>query len=340
MRAAVLDLGLDLRDISVLTEAASGSYAVTSLLALLAGAPRVVAVTRDSNYGTAERVMAYVAEWAARLGVAGGLYVTAEPAHRFAPDSTLVTNLGFVRPLSEALIAGLPKDAAVALMVEPWEVRTEDVDLAACRTHGVPALGPWESHPRLQIFRYVGLVVLKLLLEVGIEAYRSRVLIVGSGPFGTETRAVLDSIGAVTLLVDPTTSGWWQEPGVREFCAGCDAIALVEYRGHPGLISGECGLPADWIGPGTRVLHVSGTLNIAAAHADGMTIHPAGPAQRGHMKVLTHYVGPRPVIDLHAGGLKVGELLVRGRRATGTREGAIQHALRNPIALAEDAPCG
>ncbi len=35
----------------------------------------------------------------------------------------------------------------------------------------------------------------------------------------------------------------------------------------------------------------------------------------GYMTVTTDHVGPRPVVDLHAAGLKVGEMAVRCRRA-------------------------
>ena len=44
---------LDLADIRVLTEAATGPFAATAFMASLAGASEVVAVTRDSRWGTA-----------------------------------------------------------------------------------------------------------------------------------------------------------------------------------------------------------------------------------------------------------------------------------------------
>ena len=334
MRAVIRDLELDLSDISVLTEAASGAFAVTSLLALLSGARRVVAVTRDSSYGRADEVAAYVGDWAATLGAAERLEIAAEPALHFAAESSLVTNLGFVRPLNGALIARLPADSAIALMVEPWECRPEDVDLGACRKHDVPALGTWESHPRLETFRYVGMVVLKLLFEAGIEAFRSRVLILGSDPFGAETKAVLDSVGATTSLVDLTAVGVSPDPVLRETLLECDAVAVVEYRKQTSVIGGETGLPIAWLADRpVPILHVCGVLDEPALIAAGLVLIPAGPVRPGFMKVLTDFVGPRPVVDLHAGGLKVGELLVRGRRATGTAEGAVRHALNHPIAL-------
>jgi hypothetical protein len=51
------------------------------------------------------------------------------------------------------------------------------------------------------------------------------------------------------------------------------------------------------------------------------------------MKVATDYVGPRPVIDLHAAGLKVGEELVRAMRKYENVSIAIKESLKNPCVM-------
>src|SRR5260370_10713233 len=140
MRAAIDRLSLDLRGIGVLTEAASGSFAVTPLIAALAGASHVVALTGDSLHGSAAAVTDYVHGWAGDLEVADRIEITSDRRHAAASGCSLVTNLGFVRPIDAALVATLPEDAAVALMWEPWEFRAADVDLAACRARGIPVL--------------------------------------------------------------------------------------------------------------------------------------------------------------------------------------------------------
>ena len=60
----IADLSLDLMGIRVLTEAASGPFVVTPLIAARAGAERVVAVARDSCYGRAQEVKEYLETWA------------------------------------------------------------------------------------------------------------------------------------------------------------------------------------------------------------------------------------------------------------------------------------
>jgi len=45
----------------------------------------------------------------------------------------------------------------------------------------------------------------------------------------------------------------------------------------------------------------------------GLRCYPDRFALPGHMSVTTDYIGPKPLIDLHAAGLKVGQELARVR---------------------------
>ena len=101
--AAAERLGLDLTGITVLTETASGPFVMTPLIAARAGGS-VIAVTRDSSYGSAEEVRAYTAAWATRLSVADAVEVHVGSGHDRAPEADLVTNLGFVRPIDARFV--------------------------------------------------------------------------------------------------------------------------------------------------------------------------------------------------------------------------------------------
>jgi len=330
MRSVVRDLALDLRGITVLTEAASGPFAVTALLAALAGAERVLALTRDSRYGTAAEVERYLREWAAELGCAEPIEISRRPAAEVAAEAELVTNLGFVRPISREVVERLPADAAVSLMWEPWEFRPEEVDLEACRQRGVPVLGTWESHPRLEIFRYVGILALKLLLESEIEIAHSRVLVLASDPFGAEIDRCLRVVGAEVRLVDPTAPQPWADAGLEAFLAEADAVVVAENRAEAPVIGEMAGLPVKWLVPALpEVVSICGMLDSDALHRLGLRVHPFAPQVPRTMTVTTGYVGPRPVIDLHAAGLKVGEALVRGMRKFQDPVRAVKFALKN-----------
>ena len=334
IKSAIADLSLDLRGISVLTEAASGAFATTPLIAALSGADRVVAVAKDSPYGKASEVREYIEACGQSLGVGERIQVTDLPPFEHAHSVQLVTNLGFVRPIDARVIDRLPDDAAISLMWETWEFRPADLDLAACRNRGVPILGTWESHPRLQIFRYVGLLALKLLLEANIEVFRSRILLIGSGPFGLETKHVMQSNGASLIHLDPSRNWNSDDADLKRHLRDIDAVVLVEHRARFSLLGGETGLPLDWLkGNGAAIIHLCGNIEEKELEACGLQKMPSRKVEPGFMTIATDYLGPRPVIDLHTAGLKVGEALVRGRRLFQDPDQAIQYALSNSPAM-------
>ena len=334
IESAITDFLLDLRGISVLTEAASGPFVVTSLIAALAGAERVVAVTKDSNYGLAGDIQEYTEKWANELGVAERISITTESAYMYADSSELVTNLGFVRPIDERFIKLLPNNSAIALMWETWEFREEDVDLVVCKERGVPVLGTCETHPRLEIFRYVGMVVLKLLLEANIEVFKSNILLIGSGHFGRETEEVLSSNGCNLIHLNPSEEWDNSDRNIESYVKEIDAIVLVEHKEEFCLLGGKTGLPLEWFdGSGALIVHICGNIDNVGLKNHGLKKVPVRKVTPKFMTITTDYVGPRPVIDLHTAGLKVGEALVNGMRRYGDADKAKEFALSNSPAM-------
>ena len=77
MLDALAESKLRLEGRSVITEAASGAYVVTPVLAALAGA-RVQAFTRGSRFGTFEEVVGATRDLAARAGVLDRIEIVAD----------------------------------------------------------------------------------------------------------------------------------------------------------------------------------------------------------------------------------------------------------------------
>jgi hypothetical protein len=71
-------LELDLSGWTVLTEAASGPYVVTPVIAALAGAKRVLALTRDSHHGSVETVMRQIRAFESLCGLEGFIEICSQ----------------------------------------------------------------------------------------------------------------------------------------------------------------------------------------------------------------------------------------------------------------------
>src|SRR5947209_6969610 len=78
MQSAVDRCRLDLSGAVVLTEAASGPYVVTPLLAALAGADKVFALARTTRYGSSEDVASQTCEFVHLLGLRGRVEIVSE----------------------------------------------------------------------------------------------------------------------------------------------------------------------------------------------------------------------------------------------------------------------
>jgi hypothetical protein len=303
-------LELNLSGLTVLTEAASGPFVCTALIAARAGA-KVYAVTKSSSYGSSDKVIAYTTELAKQWNLTDRVILSTEPASVFAADSDIVTNLGFVRPINKDLIASLPNHAAISLMWEGWEYRPEDLDLRACREHDIAILGTNETHPSLKIFEYIGIVAVKLLLESGIEIFRSRIAVVSSDPFGKSIVDRLTQLGAEVFKISyPCNSNAIEAVDIQLL----DALVIAEHRDNREIIGFKGGLSPALLSAGAvQVVHIAGNVDDGALMQFGINKLPAKIVKSGYMTVTTDYCGPRPVIDLHAGGLKVGEMLTRAR---------------------------
>jgi hypothetical protein len=258
-------------------------------------------------------VSAYTREWAKLYEVSNRIQITSEPVIRHADKADILTNLGFLRPITAEIINALPSHAVIPLMWEAWEFRPDDLDLAACQRRGIPVVGTCETHPALRIFDYLGMVAVKLLLEAEIEVVRSRIALIASDPFGEAIEVCLTGLGAnvVRIPLPELGSEWiFLEP------EKLDALILAEHRSHREIVGEIGGIPPALVKRiGSPVIHICGNIDNEAFARAGVTKLPAQKIAPGFMTVTTDYVGPRPVIDLHAGGLKVAEILVRARNA-------------------------
>ncbi|TVR11192.1 MAG: hypothetical protein EA385_01840 [Salinarimonadaceae bacterium] len=334
-RQAASDMALDLSGVRVLTEAATGPFAATAAIAALAGA-EVVAVARGSRWGRASEAFAATRGIAEGLGCEGAITFSERPPAEAAKGCDLVTNLGFVRPIDAALVARLSRFAAVSLMWEPWEFREGDIDRAALAAADVPLIATNETHPAVRTFAYLGPTIGRLLLDEGIEIVGSRILLVGSDPFGEAVANWLADAGALVARAELV------EWAVRvKENADIDALVIVEHRDHRDLldVAGAADSLAMLAALGAPVVRLCGVLDRQAVEAAGGRVAPAIDVPAGVMSLTTAHAGPRPVIDLHAAGLKAGGLVVAARREGASLREAIAAAVASGFGLAmEGAP--
>jgi hypothetical protein len=336
----VEQFALDLGGLVVLTEAASGHYLYTPLLAALAGSQKVYAVAADSRFGSKEEVGRRTADAAAELGVADRVEVIYDKTEEAVAASDIITNTGSVRPIDRKTVSMMKPTAVVPLMWETWEFREGEVDLDACRERGILVMGTDESGAPLDMYPYGGYLAMKLLFEMGLEGHQTRTLLLGGGE--ALGRSIDGHFRRLRMQVDwfsdlSASAPYDQLPGhFARHGATYDAIILAEHS-NPILLLGEGGLLGfDEIrraNPAVCVGVIAGNLDREGLEASGLTFFPRKIEPFGYMSYQAYHLGPRPVLGLYAAGLKAGQVMARARRSGASVEEAAAFALKNSPAM-------
>jgi hypothetical protein len=302
--AAVERCRLDLTGKIVLTEGACGAYAVTPVLAARAGADRVYAMTRSTSHGTIEEVTTQTLELARLAGVRDRIEIVAGRSPSVVAQADIITNSGHVRPIDREMISWMKSSAVVSLMYEAWEFRPGDVDLQACRDRGIRAAATNERHPDVDVFSFLGLMAVKLLMDAHVAVYRSSILLLCDNPFGGFILRGLRRAGAAVVVAESVSTA----PPHQRY----DAIVVAMKPRHvPVVTATDARMIADqW--PGAVVGQFWGDIDRSTLNDLNVAVWPEQAPGAGHMGILPSGIGPEPVIRLQSGGLKVGELLSRG----------------------------
>jgi hypothetical protein len=287
-------LKLDLSGLRVVTEAATGAYVVTPVIAAAAGA-EVTALAKESRYGSVSQVRNQTRRLAREMGVDGNITIVESLGDHDWQAADVITNSGHLRPLHAGIIERLKPAAVIALMYEAWELRTTDLDVEACRKRGVRVTGTNERHQDVGIFDYLGLVVVKAMLEAHHSLIDEDCLLLCDNAFGPAVQRILEANG-VRVTVDDgfktTHTTHWDTIVV--------ACTPVNSGGSRVFLDG---LQAD--------LYCQLWGDVDRTSVAGTWLPEAEPKE-GHMGLTLQSLGPTPIVKLQTAGLKSAEVVLRG----------------------------
>lgn len=318
MRRAIERQRLDLTGLRVLTEASVGYRRVTPVIAALAGAEEVYAISRDSARAGRRDADEQTAYLAALAGASQRVKLL--PTRLQAPLATvdIVTDLPGVRPVDDSILRNLSGTAAVALMggVDRW--RAADLDVATCRRTGIAVAGVDEE--AIGLCRYAALQATCGLAALGVDVVGSTIVVAGGGRrYGHVTHG-LAAAGARVLVVTPDNAGRvalyggekiadrLADAAVPDRLADADGLVLCPAADEEPAARGEAAGRLASAAPHLSVVAVR-EADRRALSAAGLRCWPVGGGDDLPDEML-----PRPLIERHIAGLKVAEVMTRARR--------------------------
>jgi hypothetical protein len=321
---ALSRLNLDLKGKVVLTEAATGAYIVTPVIAALAGA-EVYAFTKDTRYGTVADVRKQTNEL---LGQFNNKNLKLEIIDKLTPEiiakADIITNSGHLRPLNSEKLQYAKPGVVIPLMYEAWEWRDADLDINFCKQKGIVVGATNERHPDVDVFNYLGDMALKMIFDAGLNPYKNSFILLCNNDFGPFIAKVLSKVcGALGVCDRAEHRSRYEGMNIDWLGDFPDVKITGQYKKAEAIVFTAYPFDQPWIGddklpiaiekireaaPDTILLRYAGDIDEAACQGR-LALHPAH-VHSGHMGILPSAIGPDPIVRLQSGGLKVGELLM------------------------------
>lgn len=286
----------------VLTEAATGNYVCTPILAAMAGA-EVYALAKNSKYGSIQEIIQQINDVAEEFGLKDKIHIILDREEAPLNKLDVVTNTGFVRPIDKTIINKLKPECVIPLMWEPWEYRESDLDLEACREKGIKVYGTNENDSRLQTFKYLGYIALHHLLQEKRTPMSTKVLVIGGKKFNEAVSAILkENRYEVRQIINSSN----KLDNITEY----DTIVLTDHEWGNVLIGDDqkALIKTNQLKEDDLIIHLCGKVCFNNLKESNMfKIIPENPAPFGYMSFTTDFIDPVAVFDLHTAGLKVAE---------------------------------
>ncbi|HJW76371.1 MAG TPA: hypothetical protein VJ787_12005, partial [Thermoleophilia bacterium] len=287
----------------------------------------VVAVARDSDFGTREQAHEQTAYLARLAGMQDRVTFVGSRLQAPLDGIDIVTDVAGVRPIDEGVIRGLRDTAVVTLMSAVTGWHPSEVDAVGCRRAGIAIAGVDEDG--IDLHRYEALRIAWFLLELGVEIVGSTLLFAADGIVYPKVARVFAQMGARVLVAGPDGPGRVSLHGaekvggdlgdteVRRLLREADALLTFTDQPDKDLVGASAAISATELAalaPHLAVAVHSGKVDRHALAEAGLRVFPETDAGGGH---ATHAIGelvPQPIIELHTAGLRVGEVMARARR--------------------------
>jgi len=106
-----------------------------------------------------------------------------------------------LEPISRSVIELLPSAAVVALMAEPWEVRSRVVDIDACEEVGIKVVAPNLRHRCVEQLPDLARLCSDLVEDAGVDPGGARIALLSDTPCGPFIERALADRGAAREAV-------------------------------------------------------------------------------------------------------------------------------------------
>jgi len=316
----------------ILTEAASGSYFYNPMIALLANAKCVYTYCKNSKYGDSKEINNLINLKYQEAKILNKVYQLESLDSKVISTIDILTNSGHLRPLTEDLINKLKPTAVIPLMWEPWEMRDNEIDIKAIKNNNILLMGTNEHEYPCDMRPYSPLTAVHLMMNDKVDLTIEKVIIFGE----QKTLAIAIDEGFRDIGISSTRisiNSSRQE--IQKALNWGTYLLIAEHKNHDVIVGSNGFIGIDQLINANiySVGVISGLVNKEELVLQGISVFPELIERPGYMSYQPSVLGPYPVMDLFAAGLKVGDAMSNARENGLSLKDSAIYSLKHSPAL-------
>jgi NH3-dependent NAD+ synthetase len=322
IKEQIKNFNLDLTNLVVITECASGFYAYNTFVPILATAKKVIAVSKTTSYGTFEENKKNIGSLAKKLNIdISNLEVVEKIEEYHLKEADIITNSGLVRPITAEMMTQMKNTAVIPLMWETWEFRESDLDLESAVKNDILVLGTKETSKEIDMRGYAGVLGLAVLVYLNLEVYKTKVVLFGNEVLGnaiaeTFEKNNVEYLWFVNSPINENQKSYKELGNYKNIIKSYDVVLFAEHSYRDEILTKEHGLTLqdlNHLNEEIKIGLIAGNINQEELINSSLEYFPKKIMPAGYMSFQPYHMGAKPVIELFSAGLKIGEQMARCR---------------------------
>lgn len=337
---------LDLSGLTILTEAATGYWAFTPIIASMANAQEVICKVKDTKFGKSQDIIKNYKKLLKYFKLESKVNIFDQLEPSIISKADIVTNSGNLRPITNNFISKMKETSVISLMWEPWEYRKSDFNLKYCIKNNVTVIGVNEDNSVLNVMKYDGQLIQKILQINNLDTKNMNILLIGENKSAFYMIKPLEKMCSTLYCLSSKLSKELKSFGAKntfdsfsKIIKFLPTIDLIIINSHPisqpiigkkGFITAK---KLKKLNPHIRVLVFFGDVDFSDLDENEIVCFPNKKPQPEHMSWTSDILGPKPVLELNTIGIKAGEIVSRYRKQGKSMNDSIKLALKSPFCL-------
>ena len=230
----------------------------------------------------------------------------------------IVVKGGEIDKIDSAFINQLNKKSVITLLPENLDFNdTENIDLEAFNKETASIIGINPEDKFLNLYKYFSHIILKRCYEVGLDVYKSRLLLVGHGSMLDTSLQLLKSAGAIVYSYNIQAPPG--QPYLLKHLSETDAIIIMDYPQTAKQIIGSKGVISisDIVDlcPNIKILHFSGKLEETSLNLGKIKYFPDKISQNS-INLNIKELGEKGLVETATACLKVADNFIKSSKCS------------------------